>query len=158
MYYVGKKYEKWTAKTAIWSSYNSKINFVPQFVCYKIHWVNLPLFMNEESHIDLKTEEVKLKDEKIAEKEKIIKEKSDTLASLRNEMASLQVSNFNFWAKHFVNVLTCYLIYNFTQWCSTLTTSFGCIVSQKKGTFDAEKQLAKAHARANDLEKQVSYG
>lgn len=38
-----------------------------------------------------------------------------------------------------------------------LSNKFGSIVSQKKGTFDAEKQLAKAHARASDLEKQVSY-
>ncbi|KAL8101767.1 uncharacterized protein LOC141683432 [Apium graveolens] len=43
-----------------------------------------------ESHVDLKTQEVKSKDDKILEKENIIKEKSDTIASLRSEIASVQ--------------------------------------------------------------------
>ncbi|KAL8101766.1 hypothetical protein AgCh_033600 [Apium graveolens] len=68
-----------------------------------------------ESHVDLKTQEVKSKDDKILEKENIIKEKSDTIASLRSEIASVQ----------------------------------------KKGTSDVEEQLAKAHARSAELEKQL---
>lgn len=102
----------------------------------------------EESQIDEKSREVKGKDELVAEKEKLLKEKEDKISSLQTEVSSLQV-----W------ILYCFgmcrkLFWSFYIFGLHLSCMFS-LISQKKGSSDSVKQLGKAQARVDELEKQV---
>lgn len=100
--------------------------------------------------------ELKRKEEVIAGKEETIKQKSEKIASLLAQITSLQVSQLYFFI--LMLALTCnFTLSKMSEYCfyNTYSQSFYYLFSQEKGALDAAEKVKKAHARVDELEKQV---